>query len=63
MAKVSFKTKSGKKVEFNTSPGRKRKRKASSYNRFVAKYIEGCKKGTSKSAMKGAAKAWKDKKK
>lgn len=64
MAKISFKTKRGKKVEFTTKPGRKGKRKVSAYNRFVGKFIKGRKKGTPvQAAMKAAAKAWKSKKK
>jgi hypothetical protein len=64
MAKVSFKTKRGKKIEFTATPGKKKgKRKLSTYNRFCAKFIKNRKKGTNvKVAMKQAAKAWKKKK-
>ncbi len=65
MAKVAFRTKGGKKVEFTTRKRKgKRKRKVSAYNRFVAKAIRGRKKGTKvTTAMKQAAKAWKKRKK
>lgn len=59
---VTFKTKSGKKVSFKA--GRKRRtRKLSAYNRFMARAL---KKSTAKSptaAMRAAAKAWRKSKK
>jgi hypothetical protein len=70
MAKVSFRTKRGKRVSFTTKPGRKGKRKLTAYQRFVGKAIRAEMKDVPKtkrtpakarSAMKKAAKAWSSK--
>jgi hypothetical protein len=64
MPKVSFKTRSGKKVDFTTSPKR-RTRKLSAYNRFAAKELKKqYKKGKNPhTAMCAVSKKWATKRK
>ena|GEM_PF-5288606 len=60
MGVVAFRTKSGEKVSFKAGKKKRRTRKLSAYNRFVAREMKKRKPGTSPtSAMRAAARAWK----
>ncbi len=63
MAKVSFKTKGGKRVSFTTKPGKSGgKKKLTAYTRHVREVIKDRPAGRSvQSAMRSAAKSWAEK--